>query len=134
MTTTETKSAEPVAKDQPKPVIAIMGEFSVGKSTLSNLLIGSEPLPVKVTATQLPPIWISYGDQAPYREDLRGETIPVDLNKLSEVPLEETSVIRIFLKSEILELCDLIDMPGISDPNMSSDVWERMIHNADGVL
>ena len=61
-----------VPEESSKPVIAIMGEFSVGKSTLSNLLIGSNPLPVKVTATQLPPIWLSYGEQDPFREDLDG--------------------------------------------------------------
>ena len=117
-----------------KPRIAIMGEFSAGKSTLTNLLIGSEPLPVRVTATQLPPVWISYGDAEPYREDMQGNSHPVDLKDLASIAIEETSLIRISLKSDILELCDLIDMPGISDPNMSSEVWERVIGQADGVL
>jgi len=126
---------EPVDADEAgKPVFAIMGEFSVGKSTLSNLLIGADPLPVRVTATQLPPVWLSYGDQAPYREDMGGNVVPVDIDHLDEVPLSDTSLIRVFMKSEILERCDLIDMPGISDPNMSSDVWENLIHHADGVL
>jgi GTPase SAR1 family protein len=134
MNISENPSRQENTADKKKPVIAIMGEFSVGKSTLSNLLIGSNPLTVRVTATQLPPIWISHGDADPFREDLDGNIIPVDIDRLDEVPLAETAVIRIFMKSQILELCDLIDMPGISDPNMASSVWENMIHHADGVL
>lgn len=134
MSIAEFPTPEPNETQPRKPRMAIMGEFSAGKSTLTNLLIGSNPLPVKVTATQLPPVWIAYGDQSPFREDLHGNKHPVDLNNLSEIPFEQTALIRIFLKSEILELCDLIDMPGISDPNMSSEVWERVIDQADGVL
>ncbi len=134
MTNTEQSPESSTVNNSRKPVLAIMGEFSVGKSTLTNLLVGSDPLPVKVTATQLPPVWISYGDQEPFREDLEGNIHPVDLGKIDEIPLEQTSVIRLFLKADILEMCDFIDMPGISDPNMSSDVWQRVIHNADGVL
>jgi hypothetical protein len=117
-----------------KPRIALMGEFSAGKSTLSNLLIGSAPLPMKVTATQLPPVWISWGDGAPYREDLDGETHPIDIARLSDIDPSETRVIRIFAKSHVLEMCDIIDMPGISDPNMDPDVWERVIGRADAVI
>ena len=111
-----------------------MGEFSAGKSTLSNLLIGVPSLPVKVTATQLPPVWISYGDEESYRVNVDGTELPVDLNNLSDISLEETMYLRVFHKSDALELCDLIDMPGISDPNMSSSVWERVLHHADGVI
>lgn len=120
--------------DARRPRIALMGEFSSGKSTLSNLLIGARSLPVNVTATHLPPVWISFGDLAPYRVDLDGNKAPVDLNKLEDVPLEETSHIRIFRKADILEICDLIDFPGISDPNMDAEVWQRMLPKADGVI
>jgi len=117
-----------------KPRIAFMGEFSAGKSTLSNMLIGASPLPVKVTATQLPPVWISYGDRSAFREDLEGNVSPVDLDRLETIVPDETRVIRIFQESDILELCDLIDMPGISDPNMSPDLWQRVIDHADLVV
>ena len=53
-----------------KPRLAIMGEFSSGKSTLCNLLLGARPLLEKVTATQLPPVWLSYGSAPAYVEDL----------------------------------------------------------------
>jgi GTP-binding protein EngB required for normal cell division len=117
-----------------KPRVALMGEFSAGKSTLSNLLIGAAPLPMKVTATQLPPVWISWGEGQPYREDLAGETHPIDIARLSEIDPGETRMIRIFARSDVLARCDIIDMPGISDPNMESEVWERVIGKADAVI
>ncbi len=126
--------AQPNSSDVKRPCFAIMGEFSAGKSTLSNLLIGTPSLPVKVTATQLPPVWISYGDQSPYLVKVDGTEHPFDFNDLSDLSLDDTLCIRVFHKSDALELCDLIDMPGISDPNMSSEVWERALHLADGVI
>ena len=117
-----------------KPRIAIMGEFSSGKSTLCNVLMGAKPLLEKVTATQLPPVWLSYGPDDAYTMGLDGHAYDLDLAELEQVSLETTEHIRIFMKSDILRYCDLIDMPGISDPSMSSEVWERMAYLADAVL
>jgi GTP-binding protein EngB required for normal cell division len=117
-----------------KPRIAIMGEFSSGKSTLCNVLMGARPLLEKVTATQLPPVWLSYGPDDAYTMGLDGHAYDLDLAELDRVSLETTEHVRIFMKSDILRYCDLIDMPGISDPSMSSEVWERMAHLADAVL
>ncbi|WP_439154384.1 dynamin family protein [Yoonia sp.] len=117
-----------------KPRIALMGEFSAGKSTLSNLLLGARPLPEKVTATRLSPVWMSYGTDVPYRVDVDGTTEPVSLDQLETIPVDETRVIRLFMEADILEVCDLIDFPGISDPNMSSSVWERVLTEVDAVI
>lgn len=117
-----------------KPRIAIMGEFSSGKSTLCNVLMGARPLLEKVTATQLPPVWLSCGPADAYTMGLDGVAYDVDVADLYSVSLETTEYVRIFMKSDILRYCDLIDMPGISDPSMSPEVWERMAHLADGVL
>ncbi len=117
-----------------KPRIAIMGEFSSGKSTLCNVLMGAKPLLEKVTATQLPPVWLSYGPDDAYTMGLDGHAYDLDLAELEDVSLETTEHVRIFMKSDILRYCDLIDMPGISDPSMSPEVWERMAHLADAVL
>jgi len=110
-----------------KPRIALMGEFSAGKSTLSNLLLGARPLPEKVTATRLSPVWMASGDEPPYRIDIDGTEDLVSIEHLEEIPVEDTRVIRLFFESDILDVCDLIDFPGISDPNMSTDVVERML-------
>jgi len=117
-----------------KPRIALMGEFSAGKSTLSNLLLGARPLPEKVTATRLSPVWMSHGTQAPYRVDVDGTQEPVSIDALEGISVEETRVIRLFFEADILDACDLIDFPGISDPNMSAEVWQRVLEEVDAVL
>lgn len=117
-----------------KPRLALMGEFSAGKSTLANLLTGTRHLPEQVTATQLPPVWMSHGDEAPYRVDLNRREIPISLDRLADVPVAETLYVRMHLPSGILADCDLIDMPGISDPNMPASSWQRVMPMADGVI
>lgn len=124
----------PMSDGPRKPRIALMGEFSAGKSTLSNLLMGARPLPEKVTATRLSPVWISHGTDAPYRVDMDGTMEPVSIDNLEDIPVETTRYVRLFMEADILSVCDLIDFPGISDPNMSSDVWERMLTEVDTVI
>lgn len=117
-----------------KTRLAFMGEFSAGKSTLSKLFLGNAPLPVKVTATRLPPIWISYGDEAAIAVGHDGSETPIDIEDLDSICVEETKMIRLYNRSETLEICDLIDMPGISDPSMSSDVWLNLLEHVDSVV
>lgn len=119
---------------QRKPVIALMGEFSSGKSTLLNLLVGQDMVPVKVTATHLPPVWLRHGSAEPYRIDRKGRRHPVDLNRLSDVPVKDTRVIRVFSQADILARCDLIDMPGISDPNLAAQDHLDILAAASGVI
>lgn len=127
--------SKPVSKPvEKRPCVALMGEFSAGKSTLSNLLIGADASPVNVTATQLPPVWNSRGTDAPFRVDLDGTEEPLDLAELKSVSVKGTNHIHIFHDTDRLDKFDLIDMPGISDPNMAADVWQRVIHHADVVI
>lgn len=117
-----------------KPRIALMGEFSAGKSTLTNLLLGARPLPESVTATCLSPVWITQGEIGAEREHLDGSRTPVDLEELQTVPIDGTRAIHLSFDSAFLSDCDLIDCPGISDPNMPSDVWERLVPEFDAVI
>lgn len=116
------------------PRIALMGEFSAGKSTLANLVIGTNALPVQVMATQLPPVWVTYGPQACVIVDLAGTKMPCDLEDLRGMSFENVAYIKLCCEEKVLKNFDLIDLPGISDPNMASSVWERMLPFADAVV
>jgi len=117
-----------------KPVIALMGEFSAGKSTLANFLIGQGMSPVKVTATQLPPVWFTHGQGNAVVVDLDGNETEIEIDALEDVEVATTSFVRVPAETEILEIMDIMDMPGNSDPNMSAEVWQRAIHHATGVI
>jgi len=111
--------------------VVVLGEFSAGKSTLINLLTGGRELRTQVTATQMPAVWMSYGSYAPYRIDLQGNEHPVDLSDPSTISTTDTAYVRLFMKTPVLELCDLIDTPGNSDPNIAAIAWERVAELAD---
>lgn len=134
---TDMTDHDAAASDGPgprRPRIALMGEFSAGKSTLANLLLGEARSPVKVTATQLPPVWYVHGAGPMVRVDLDGEEHVLGPDGLAQVTPDETAHVRVPIEAEVLELCDIIDLPGISDPNMSADVWGRALDLADGVI
>ncbi|SHH31207.1 dynamin family protein [Marivita hallyeonensis] len=117
-----------------KPRLALMGEFSSGKSTLSNLLLGEAPLPMRVTATRLPPVWITEGEPAAYAVLDDGSEQPVNIEDLENNCPDNTRMIRLHRHADILQVCDLIDMPGISDPNMPVDSWRPIIEDIDCVI
>lgn len=121
------------SKDR-KPRVALMGEFSSGKSTLSNLLLGEAPLPMKVTATRLPPVWITHGEPASYAVSQDGTERSIELEDLDTICPEDTRFIRLHRRADTLQICDLIDMPGISDPNMSVATWQPLLSEIDCVV
>ena len=60
------------------PRVAFMGEFSAGKSTAVNLVIGARLLPTAAVATQLPPVWIAHGPEPrDYALDAAGRWSPL---------------------------------------------------------
>lgn len=119
---------------QRAPRIALMGEFSAGKSTLCNMLMRSETLPRKVTASRLAPVWMTRGPGQHMRVCTDGSEEPITLEQLYDIPVSGTAYIRLCLEEDMLEHCDFIDCPGISDPNMEPEVWGRVLEQADAVI
>ncbi|PWJ19339.1 dynamin family protein [Jannaschia seohaensis] len=134
MSTDHPTDATPPADPPCHPRIALMGEFSAGKSTLANLLLGHAISPVKVTATQLPPIWYRGGRSRMTRIDMNGAEQPITAEDLTTLSHRDAQAVCVSLSADVLEFCELIDMPGTSDPNLPEDIWERMIEHVDGVV
>lgn len=116
-----------------KPRVALMGEFSAGKSTLLNFLVEADVLPTRATATEVPPVWFSHGDQGSYWVDEAGDRHTVTLAEIVDVPMSARYV-RVFSTAEILEHCDIVDTPGISDPNLAAESWRFAAGVANMVL
>jgi hypothetical protein len=116
-----------------RPIVALMGEFSAGKSTLMNFLIEEDLLPTRATATELPPVWLSHGERSAHWVDAGGGVHPLDLAEIRKVPID-ARFIRIHAAAEILEHCDIIDTPGISDPNLAVDSWRHVAGQSNMVL
>ncbi|MEM9757165.1 MAG: hypothetical protein AAF914_14275, partial [Pseudomonadota bacterium] len=53
---------------------------------------------------------------------------------LTVAPIGQTRAIRVSVEADILRACDLIDMPGSSDPNMAPDIWDALLPLAQGVI
>lgn len=117
-----------------KPRLALMGEFSAGKSTLTNVLLGQQCIPVRVTATSLPPVWISYGEDAVTVVGHDGTETAATFDDLARLSIDDAALIRVYRQTDLLSICDLIDMPGISDPNMPESVWQAALDETDCVV
>ena len=88
-----------------RPVFALMGEYSAGKSTLLNLLLDLEVLPTKVTATNLPPVWLTYSP-TPTCEGLlfNGKVEPVDIENLGEDVRDNYVLLRMGLNLSLIHI------------------------------
>lgn len=134
---TRTFSDEQLARlsawSERRPCVTLMGEFSAGKSTLLNFLIEDNLLPTRATATELPPVWFTYGSTGHHWVTAEGDRRELDLSRLDSVP-RDARYIRIYLQAEVLEHCDVIDTPGISDPNLATDSWRFAAGRSDMIL
>lgn len=101
----------------PLPCLALCGEFSAGKSSIVNLLLGCDTLPTSVLSSTRRPTYLRH---AP---DLRIEAIsesgehevvsPATIAMLSR---EDISHFDVGMPSALLRHVELLDTPGFADP------------------
>lgn len=112
-----------------------MGEYSAGKSSLLNMLLGQPLLPTKVTATHLPTVWITYGETRKLEVlENNGKLTELSEDGLDFGTLHAHLAIRFTLPAEILRDADIVDTPGISDPNLAVDIVQLIGPHVDFVV
>jgi hypothetical protein len=99
------------------PRLALCGEFSAGKSSIVNLLLGRDMLPTSVLSSTRRPTYLRYAS------DLRieaiaesGEREPVRPENISTLTREDISHFDVGMPSALLRHVELLDTPGFADP------------------
>jgi hypothetical protein len=99
------------------PCLALCGEFSAGKSSIVNLLLGCDTLPTSVLSSTRRPTYLRY---AP---DLRieaisesGEREVVSPATIATLSREDISRFDVGMPSGLLRHVELLDTPGFADP------------------
>ncbi|MCV3370101.1 dynamin family protein [Campylobacter lari] len=128
--------------------IAIIGQFSSGKSTLLNLILQKECLPTGVVPVTFKPTFLRYAREYFLRVEYEdGSDEIVDINELAKFSdqrnkLKETKSLHLFAPIELLKDITLIDTPGLNANDidtlttfkelsfMHSAIWLSLIDNA----
>ena len=130
------KLASRLAAKLRKPIrVALGGEFSSGKSSLANMLVGKEVITTSVTASTLPTVIFEYSEteksRAIWPDGKVQEWDVIDVN-----PKETEGADRIYvgLNRPLLKQFEFLDTPGTGDPSRDEDQIENMARLAHLVL
>ncbi|MBD3680194.1 MAG: dynamin family protein [Rhodobacteraceae bacterium] len=119
-----------------QPRVAVAGEFSSGKSSLVNLLVGTDLVQTSVLASRLPTILYEYGTEQKIMVGWWSDTAEdkrefADLDSAAEL---KPDFIRVTLPADILRMVSLIDLPGTNDPLRAKERTLEMADNAHILL
>ena len=123
--------------------IVVLGEFSRGKSTFLNALIGRKLLPAKIRPTTSVLTYVRYGEESSLQvHTTDGQQRPLEEDELTSAITgkgwAEAAVSEVVVKEPIELLnpnIELIDTPGVSDLcEIREDVTLNYLPNADAAL
>lgn len=128
--------------------IAIIGQFSSGKSTLLNLILKKECLPTGVVPVTFKPTFLRYADEYFLRVEFQdGSDEITHIEELAKYTdqrnnVKETKSLHIFAPMPLLKKITLVDTPGLNAneddtlttlkelQNIHAAIWLSLIDNA----
>ena len=126
--------------------VAVVGEFKRGKSTLINVLLGKDILPMDVLPTTATLNKIEYGAQPAARveyKDGKRQDIPVEqlkdyVTKLTDTSAKKASTIKQVVVSYPIPYCEngvsIIDTPGLNDDEIMTEVTLSVLPEVDAAI
>jgi hypothetical protein len=98
--------------------VALFGEFSAGKSSLANLIVGSDILPTSVLSSTRRLTRLHYDESVRITSVSHdGERLELGLNAVSSAARGESREIDVGIPCDRLLDIELLDTPGLADPN-----------------
>jgi Dynamin family len=114
------------------PCLALLGEFSAGKSSVVNLLLGRDMLPTAVLSNTRRPTRVRYAPELKIEAiSEAGEREPVSSDALKALVREDIGYLDIGTPNEFLRNVELLDTPGFADPFRSSERTLDAVKKAD---
>ncbi len=130
-------TAEALLKRVTSPVrTMIAGEFSAGKSTLTNLLVGERLIPTSVLASALPPIVFRHGAKVTASACWWAgkDSQPFDGADFDKLMTVDPDYIVLTAPNPILKRVSIFDTPGTSDPDRESEVLIELSSRAEMII
>ncbi len=123
-----------------KPMkVAIIGQFSSGKSTFLNALLGKEILPSGITPVTAKVCEIVYGEEISLEVFYKNNTIvnkPINyLNEVDDIENSKISYYKLFVPLPLLKEICFLDTPGFNSQNEGdTDTTNRILEEVDGII
>ncbi|MCF6273869.1 MAG: dynamin family protein [Rhodobacteraceae bacterium] len=115
--------------------VAIGGEFSSGKSTFVNMLLGQHVVDMQASASAMPTVHFLHGAKTTYRTiGTKHSQSIADINTLREEDLHELECLEVTADVPFLKQFEIFDTPGTSDPSRSVDQLLTVVNQVDFVI
>jgi Dynamin family len=116
----------------PLPRIGLFGEFSAGKSSIANLLLGCEVLPTAVLSSTRRPTVVRYAPELRIEAiDHDGSRETVSPDAMAALSREDISRFDIGLPNALLRHVELLDTAGFADPYQDNRRTLEVVDSVD---
>jgi Dynamin family len=113
--------------------VAVCGEINSGKSSLANLLAGSESLPTAILSnTRIPTLLYYAAEPEVWTVHPNGKRARLRSDR--SMPREEIFRIDVGLPSRRLQALQIVDLPGLVDPRSGFPEIDLAAHHVDAAI